>query len=180
MSILWFMKTLNLKQFLINFCRCGIAGWCLEVMFTSVDSIMAGDWRLMGRTSLIMFPIYGMGALLGPISGMMDSWLSDLPGFEEASRERISPLALAIRHGLLFMVMIFIAEYVTGILSLIHISGGSSGICRAETARRIRGPGLPDSGRDRSGGRRRGPLLGRAGGENATHRRLRNCRSISR
>lgn len=46
---------------------------------------------------------------------MMDSWLSDLPGFEEASRERISPLALAIRHGLLFMVMIFIAEYVTGI-----------------------------------------------------------------
>ena len=110
MSILWFMKTLNLKQFLINFCRCGIAGWCLEVMFTSVDSIMAGDWRLMGRTSLIMFPIYGMGALLGPISSMMDSWLSDLPGFEEASRERISPLALAIRHGLLFMVMIFIAE----------------------------------------------------------------------
>ena len=104
MSILWFMKTLNLKQFLINFCRCGIAGWCLEVMFTSVDSIMAGDWRLMGRTSLIMFPIYGMGALLGPISGMMDSWLSDLPGFEEASRERISPLALAIRHGLLFTV----------------------------------------------------------------------------
>lgn len=91
LSILWFMKTLNLKQFLINFCRCGIAGWCLEVMFTSVDSIMAGDWRLMGRTSLIMFPIYGMGALLGPISGMMDSWLSDLPGFEEASRERISP-----------------------------------------------------------------------------------------
>ena len=115
MSILWFMKTLNLKQFLINFCRCGIAGWCLEVMFTSVDSIMAGDWRLMGRTSLIMFPIYGMGALLGPISSMMDSWLSDLPGFEEASRERISPLALAIRHGLLFLVLIFLAEYVTGI-----------------------------------------------------------------
>lgn len=27
----------------VELCRCGIAGWCLEVMFTSVDSIMAGD-----------------------------------------------------------------------------------------------------------------------------------------
>ena len=48
-------QTNRITELLLNFCRCGIAGWCLEVMFTSVDSIMAGDWRLMGRTSLIMF-----------------------------------------------------------------------------------------------------------------------------
>ena len=59
-------------------------------MFTSVDSIMAGDWRLMGRTSLIMFPIYGMGALLGPISSMMDSWLSDLPDYTDANAYLVS------------------------------------------------------------------------------------------
>lgn len=85
------------------------------MMFTSVDSIMMGDWRLMGRTSLIMFPIYGMGALLGPVSRLVDGWLSGLPGFEDASRERISRTALLIRHGLLFMVLIFMAEYITGI-----------------------------------------------------------------
>lgn len=108
------MKTQTFKQFLINFIRCGVAGWCLEVMFTSVDSMMAGDWRLMGRTSLIMFPIYGCGALLVPISRLMDDWLSGIPGFEEASRERIGRIPLLIRHGLLYMVLIFIAEYVTG------------------------------------------------------------------
>ena len=83
-------QTNRITELLLNFCRCGIAGWCLEVMFTSVDSIMAGDWRLMGRTSLIMFPIYGMGALF-------------------------SRLARAVRHGLIYMVLIFIAEYITGI-----------------------------------------------------------------
>ena len=44
-----------------------------------MDSFMAGDWRLIGRTSLIMFPIYGMGALLLPISRFIDSWLTGLP-----------------------------------------------------------------------------------------------------
>lgn len=113
--ILQSMKTQTFKQFLMNFIRCGIAGWCLEVMFTSVDSIMAGDWRLMGTTSLIMFPIYGCGAFLVPISNMVDGYLSDLPGFEEASRDQIGRIPLLIRHGLLYMVLIFIAEYVTGI-----------------------------------------------------------------
>ncbi len=117
------MKTQTFKQFLNNFIRCGIAGWCLEVMFTSVDSIMAGDWRLMGTTSLIMFPIYGCGAFLVPISRLVDDYLSDLPGFEEASRDRIGRIPLMIRHGLLYMVLIFIAEYVTGILLT------SAGIC---------------------------------------------------
>ena len=70
----------KIYELFLNFCRCGIAGWCLEVMFTSVDSIMAGDWRLIGRTSLIMFPIYGMGALLFPISRFIDSWASGTGG----------------------------------------------------------------------------------------------------
>ena len=108
-------QTNRITELLLNFCRCGIAGWCLEVMFTSVDSIMAGDWRLMGRTSLIMFPIYGMVALLFPISRLIDSWLAGLPGFEDAGADRISRLARAVRHGLIYMVLIFIAEYITGI-----------------------------------------------------------------
>ena len=110
----------KIYELFLNFCRCGIAGWCLEVMFTSVDSIMAGDWRLIGRTSLIMFPIYGMGALLLPISRFIDSWLTGLPGLEDAGQDRLSRVGRSIRHGLIYMVLIFIAEYITGIWESVH------------------------------------------------------------
>lgn len=94
------------------FLCCGFAGWCLEVIFTSVESLLAGDLRLMGRTSLLMFPIYGLGVLLGPIAGLTDRWLADLPGFP--AQTRLSPAARLLRHGLLFMVLIFTAEYAAG------------------------------------------------------------------
>ena len=43
-----------------------MTGWCLEVVFTSMESILIHDWRLMGRTSLLMFPVYGLAALIRP------------------------------------------------------------------------------------------------------------------
>lgn len=91
-----------------NFIKCGVAGWCLEVVFTSVESIMAQDWRLMGKTSLLMFPIYGMGALLGPVGKGIDRWLTFTP---EAS---LSPKDQIMRHGMIYMVLIFTAEYFSG------------------------------------------------------------------
>lgn len=100
------------QNFWINFIKCGIAGWCLEVMFTSVESIAMGDWRLMGRTSLLMFPIYGMGALLGPIGQLTDRWIEDGSlGFGTVLNlgDRV------VRHGLLYMVLIFLAEYLCGL-----------------------------------------------------------------
>lgn len=100
-------KINNLRKLTINFCKCGITGWCLEVIFTSMDSIMQGDWRLMGRTSLLMFPIYGMGALLGPIGEMVDKWVPD-GGFPLSGKDRV------IRHGFLYMTLIFAAEYISG------------------------------------------------------------------
>lgn len=109
--LLWRRESREWAQ---NFVRCGITGWCLEILFTSVDSIMAGDMRLMGRTSLLMFPIYGMGALLGPINDLADGWLTGLPGFEAAGKDRLSAAARLVRHGLLGMVLIFTAEYAAG------------------------------------------------------------------
>lgn len=107
--ILDIMKTYTqLKQITTNFFKCGVAGWCLEVMFTSVESIMAQDWRLMGKTSLLMFPIYGMGALLGPVGKGIDRWLNVTPGEPLHSSDRM------IRHGMLYMVLIFTAEYISG------------------------------------------------------------------
>lgn len=103
-----------LKQFPINFFKCGITGWCLEVLFTSVESIQAHDWRLMGRTSLLMFPIYGCGAFLAPIGKAADWWIG---GHSMRRFDR------CIRHGILYMVLIFTAEYGSGIWLKSH------GIC---------------------------------------------------
>ena len=99
-------KRNEFREFFYNFLRCGVAGWCLEIVFTSVESILAKDMRLFGRTSLWMFPIYGMGALLGPISRSMDQWIGDA--------NRLSLRDKFWRHGFNDMVLIFVAEYVTG------------------------------------------------------------------
>ena len=54
-----------------------------------------------------MFPIYGMGILLGPVGKWVDSWIGD--------RGRITETDRILRHGILDMVLIFSAEYFTGI-----------------------------------------------------------------
>lgn len=69
------------------------------------------DWRLMGKTSLIMFPIYGMGAFLGPIGSGVDRWIADGSGLEKTTLKMSDRI---IRHGMLYMVLIFTAEYITG------------------------------------------------------------------
>ncbi len=51
-----------------NFFICGLTGWCMEILFTSTGSMWKRDRRLMGQTSLWMFPIYGMAAIIGPVS----------------------------------------------------------------------------------------------------------------
>ena len=58
-----------------------------------------------------MIKAYGMGALLGPIGKITDRWVRDGsrgPGTELNSTDR------AMRHGILYMVLIFVAEYVCG------------------------------------------------------------------
>lgn len=103
------MEYLNvLKELPGNFMKCGIAGWCLEVMFTSVESVLARDWRLMGRTSLLMFPIYGCGAFLSPALKLIDFWIGD---------QKVSLPEQLIRHGMIDMVLIFTAEYISGALA---------------------------------------------------------------
>ncbi len=75
-----------------------------------MDSILHNDWRLMGQTSLLMFPIYGCGALLGPIGFLIDRWVN--PGKKSAAKRA----ELTIRHGFLYMVLIFVVEYFAGTL----------------------------------------------------------------
>jgi uncharacterized membrane protein len=61
---------MNWKHFVI----CGLTGWCMEILFTSFGSLLHGDVRLVGQTSIWMFPIYGMAMLIGPIYHKINHW----------------------------------------------------------------------------------------------------------
>ena len=56
-----------------NFIRCGICGWCLELLWTGFLSFRRREWKLTGHSSLWMFPIYGMAAFLKPLSNFLCS-----------------------------------------------------------------------------------------------------------
>ena len=84
-----------LKQFLHDFLRCGLVGWCMEILFTAFNAFRRRDMRLPGTTSLWMFPIYGCAALLRPLFVLLKK----------------CPLLL---RGLTYMSLIFSAEYISG------------------------------------------------------------------
>ena len=84
-----------LTRFLKNFLKCGLTGWCLEILFTSMDALRRRDMTLKGHTSLWMFPIYGSAAILSPVSRLLRG-------------------KSALTRGLTYMGMIFSIEYFTG------------------------------------------------------------------
>lgn len=98
-----------------DFIRCGIAGWCLEVIFTSAGSLLRHDFSMTAHTSFLMFPIYGMGALLAPIADTIDHWV-DEPYRQIVDWNERSVWPKYVRHGLFFMVLIFAVEYASGLL----------------------------------------------------------------
>lgn len=50
-----------------NFIKCGIVGWCMEIVFTALGALRRRELPLTGQTSLWMFPIYGSAALFQPL-----------------------------------------------------------------------------------------------------------------
>lgn len=62
---------------LIRFVLYGLGGWCGEVLFTALtESLPRRDWRLVGTTTLWMFPIYG---LLAPLYEPMHNAIRTTP-----------------------------------------------------------------------------------------------------
>lgn len=81
--------------FVKNFLTCGLTGWCMEIIFTSLDALRRREMTLKGNTSLWMFPIYGSAALLKPLCGLLKNrpvWL----------------------RGATYMSLIYSVEYLTG------------------------------------------------------------------
>ena len=81
-----------------NFLLCGCIGWCWEILVTALYRFADKnfDRKLIGETSLWMFPIYGMGFLFLPLARLLKHqkfWL----------------------RGLVSTILIFTTEYITGI-----------------------------------------------------------------
>ena len=48
----------------MDFIKCGLLGWCIEIIWTGYHSYKNNDKKMMGNTSILMFPIYGMAAII--------------------------------------------------------------------------------------------------------------------
>ncbi len=90
-------------MFCEDFLKCGIAGWCIEVLWTGWCSCLSHNLSMTATTSLLMFPIYGLAALIRPLYA------------------KIKGLPVILR-GLIYMICIFLIEYTTGsVLQYLHI-----------------------------------------------------------
>ncbi len=90
-------NTIIMKIMKSNFVKCGLAGWCIEVFWTGLGSLLSYDRKMTGTTSLIMFPIYGMAALLKPIYSLIKNRNTFL-------------------RGGVYTILIFTVEYFSGLL----------------------------------------------------------------
>jgi uncharacterized membrane protein len=89
------MGVLMKKSFITNFFICGLVGWCFECFFTGLGALKHNDRKLVCKTSVWMFPIYGLAAFISPI------------------HHAISGKNTAMR-GLIYTMCIFITEFITG------------------------------------------------------------------
>lgn len=77
--------------------KCGVIGWCMEIVFTAIGSLRRREMQLVGQTSLYMFPIYGCAAFFKPVFLL------------------VKRLSLPLR-GLFYAFSIFAAEFLSGTL----------------------------------------------------------------
>lgn len=86
------------KRFGSNFILCGLCGWCMECLWTGIDSLFHQKDKgkeLWCRTSLWMFPIYGLAAFFSPLC------------------LKIKNKGTALR-GFIYTICIYAAEFATG------------------------------------------------------------------
>ena len=94
-SVTYYIKKQETFIMRRNFFICGLTGWCLEILFTSIGNCSRHDLRLIGQTSVWMFPIYGMAAFIGPVATLLRK------------------CSLFFR-GCFYMILIFSVEYISG------------------------------------------------------------------
>ncbi len=80
---------------LIRFMIYGFTGWCTEIFWTGMGSLLRGDTKLRGWTYLWMFPIYGLAISLEPV------------------HNQIRGLPFFLRGGV-YVLFIWLIEYFSG------------------------------------------------------------------
>lgn len=86
-----------------NFIKCGLTGWLLEVIWTGFLSFRKREKKLTCRTSIWMFPIYGMASGFYPISRYLEK-------------------QCALIRGIIYTCLIFATEFICGIALKKHDS----------------------------------------------------------
>lgn len=90
-----FVYPLPFFRILQDFIKCGVIGWCMEIVFTALGSLRRRELQLVGQTSLYMFPIYGCAAFFKPVFLIVKN------------------LSFPLR-ALLYAASIFAAEFLSG------------------------------------------------------------------
>lgn len=70
-----------MKRKLIRFLIYGLCGWCLEIVWTGVGSLIDGNYLLYSFTYMWMFFIYGLGVFLEPLHNAIRKLNTVLRGF---------------------------------------------------------------------------------------------------
>lgn len=87
---------MNFQSSAKNFIKCGVYGWGFECFWTGMHAVVSHkNKQLTCRTSMWMFPIYGMASFIKPFSTV----LKNTP---------------TILRGVIYMTCIFATEYGTG------------------------------------------------------------------
>ena len=81
----------------------GIAGWGMEIIWTGLGSLIRGDLRMLGRSSLWMFLIYGCAIFLEPVHRAIIRWHWFF-------------------RGLVWVLLIWMIEYTSGLA--LHLALG--------------------------------------------------------
>jgi len=90
-------KYTNTIFMITRFIIYGVVGWCIEIIWTGIQSLKNKDYKMTSTTSIWMFFIYGMVVFFEPICDL-------LAGF---------PIII---RGLIYVLCIFSIEYLIGAL----------------------------------------------------------------
>jgi uncharacterized membrane protein len=90
-----------IKRFLFY----GLVGWCLEIIWTGLESFVHGDLRLVGFTNLWMLLVYGSAVFLEPLHDSILNWRWPI-------------------RGLFWLMTIWGIEYISGfvLMSILGVS----------------------------------------------------------
>ena len=69
-----------MKERFLRFITYGLIGWCLEILWTGLGSLIHGNFMLYSFTYMWMFFIYGMGIFLEPIHDKIRNWNTYMRG----------------------------------------------------------------------------------------------------